>query len=596
MKKESHVKIKHHLFSLLVITFLCSIIYSNVLHGPFVFDDYQDIVSNHFIRLDNFGLQGLYDAAFNSPSTVRPVANISFALNYYMGGYEVVGFHLTNIAIHLVCGILVYFITLLTLRQVAIIQNQTNQRFSDYSMTLMAVSTALIFIAHPIQTQSVTYIVQRMSSLAALFYFLSLLLYILGRRSELNKTRWLLWFGCLASWILALGSKQTAVTLPIIIVLYEWYFFQDLNKAWIKQNVIYFSGLILILILIGLIYLGGNPIDRILGAYDYREFSIGERLLTQFRVVVYYISLLLYPHPSRLNLLHEFPLSYSLFQPATTLFSLLFLSGLLGLAILFAQRQRLISFCILWFFINLLVTSSVIALEIIFEHRLYLPMFGFAIIISYLFFKVFAEKRRYIVAIVAIVIALGVGTYSRNKVWTDRIDLWSDVISKNPQSHRGYYNLGQIFAAQEDLDEAIIYFQHALQLKPHIIWIQYSLAETHYNLGNNMQRQGNYEQAINHYNEATRLKPIDVKSYNNLGGLYISQGKIDDALIQLTEAVRIDPHNETIHYNLGYAQAQIGNTKTACTHYLQAMRLKPDFPAAQRNYSELCDLGKDYKR
>jgi len=593
MKKKTYIYIKYHFFSLLAITFLCSIIYSNALQGPFVFDDLHDIRVNQFIRLDSFGLQGLYDAAFSSPSTTRPVANISFALNYYTGGDDVIGFHLTNIAIHLVCGFLVYFITLLTLRQIAIIQNQGSQHLSDHSMILMAVFTAFIFIAHPIQTQSVTYIVQRMSSLAALFYFLSLLLYILGRRVELNRRRWYLWLGCLGSWILALGSKQTAITLPIIVILYEWYFFQDLNKGWIKQNIINFLGLILILILIGLIYLGVNPIDRILSGYDSRDFSIGERLLTQFRVLVYYISLLFYPHPSRLNLLHEFPLSYSLLQPVTTLFSLLFLTGLLGLAIALAQRQRLISFCILWFFINLLITSSVIALEIIFEHRLYLPMFGFAMATSYLLFKGLAEKKRYIVASVAIVIALGIGTYSRNKVWVDRVGLWRDVISKNPQSHRGHYNLGQIFAAQEDMDKALTHFQYALQLKPHFTWIQYNLAQTHYNLGNNMQRQGNYEQAINHYNEAIRLKPNDVKSYNNLGGIFMNQGKIDAALIQLSEAVRIDPHNEMIHYNLGYAHALKGNTRTACTHYQQALKLKPDFPTAQRIYTELCGLSKD---
>jgi len=597
MKKKPHVKFMHHLFSFLSITILCIIIYSNTLQGPFVFDDYQDIVDNRFIRLDSFELQGLYEAAFSSPSTARPLANMSFAINYYMGGYDVFGFHLTNIAIHLICGVLVYFITLFTLRQIAIIQDQTIQHLSDYSMILIAVFTACIFIAHPIQTQSVTFIVQRMSSLAALFYFLSLLFYILGRRTKLNWKRWFLWLGCLGAWILALASKQTAITLPIIIVLYEWYFFQDLDKGWIKQNVSYFLGLILILILIGLIYLGGNPIERILGGYDYRSFTIGERILTQFRVLVYYISLLFYPQPYRLNLLHEFPISYSLFQPATTFFSLLFLTGLLGLAISLAQRQRLVSFCILWFFINLFVTSSVIALEVIYEHRLYLPMFGFAIIISYLLFRGLAVERRYIMACIAIIIALGVGTYLRNKVWADRVSLWSDVVSKNPQSDRGHNNLGIALALQGQLDKAITHFQYALRLKPHMKQAQYYTASIHYNLGNALQLQENYEQAIKHFNEAIRLEPDYVKAYNNLGGIFMYQGNIDDALIQLSEAVRIDPYNEITHYYLGYAQAQKGNTRAACTHYLIALQMQPDFSVAKKYISANCGfLKKDLNK
>jgi hypothetical protein len=130
---------------------------------------------------------------------------------------------------------------------------------------------------------------------------------------------------------------------------------------------------LVVLAIVALMYLGTHPVEKILSGYKARDFTPAQRVLTQFRVVIFYITLLIFPHPSRLNLDHDFPISNSLIDPVTTILSIGVIVGLMGLAIYKGKKERLLSFCILWFLANLVIESSVIGLEIIFEHRMYLP-------------------------------------------------------------------------------------------------------------------------------------------------------------------------------------------------------------------------------
>jgi tetratricopeptide (TPR) repeat protein len=644
-----------HFICLCGIGVLCGIIYSNTLHGPFVFDDIPNISDNRFIRVIDLESQWVYNAVFSKPSTKRPIANLSFALNYFMGGYDVVGYHLINIVIHFLCGVLVYFIALLTFKQLAVIQKNETLVFRDFNIILMAVFSACIFISHPIQTQSVTYIVQRMNSMATMFYLLSLLSFILVHNVPLKWQRWLLWLTCLGSWFLALGSKQIAATLPIIILLYEYYFFQDLNKVWIQKNIKYFIGLILLLLIVSFIFLGGEPLERILFDYTIREFTLSERILTQFRILVYYISLLFYPDPSRLNLLHHVSISQSLLEPITTLFSLISLVSILGLAIYVARRHRLISFCIIWFFINLLIESSFIGLELIFEHRLYLPMFGFALVISYLLFTLMSQRPKLIMIIsVMIIICLSSATYARNKIWSDEKSLWTDVVNKNPLSHRAHYNLantlkhqgltidainhygetlkinpfydkaynnlGVVLKQQGYTAKAIEYYNKAIDINPSnaeahnnlglsaseegklddainhysdALKIDPYYTKAHFNIGNALELQRNLDEAIVHYNKAKKLDPYHIETYNNLGIALARQGKLDDAIAQFSKAIQIDPQSVNAQLNSGLAQVSIGNIKAACSYFKQALKIKPDMKIVQEKILRYCSQSKN---
>ncbi|MCD6352844.1 MAG: tetratricopeptide repeat protein [Proteobacteria bacterium] len=566
----------YHQISIAVICLLGVIIYCNTLGTPFAFDDYGDIKRNSFIRLTDLDLQKICAAAFKSQAPTRFVANISFALNYYWGRYDVTGYHLINIIIHLINGILVYFLALLIFQQNSNITSGNSQPL-DSTIPLMSLTAALIFTAHPLQTESVTYLVQRMHSMAAMFFLLSILLYIKGRLVRIKWQRWSLFFGCFIAWGLALGSKELAAILPFIIFLCEWYFFQDLKTVWLKQNLGYFLGIGVVVGLVAFIYLGGNPFDRIMEGYKIRDFTMGERVLTQFRVLIFYITLLIYPHPSRLNLNHDFMISHSLLNPITTLLSLLIIVGIIGYAVFQARKQRLVSFCILWFFANLVIESSFIALEMIYEHRLYLPLFGFALLGSFLLFHLFSNKRSRIIVAAVIILILGTATYQRNKAWHNRITLWSDVVSKSPNDARAHNNLGIALAEQGEIREARFHFSEAMRLKP-------DHEDARNNLKYFLEQGGYFDKSISHYYEALKINPDDADAHYNLGLALAHKGNPDKAIKHLSEALRIRPDFAEAHSNLGGILSKRGNLQEGIQHLSEALRLNPDNIGARKNY------------
>jgi len=453
----------YHLLAILAIGVLGVSIYSNTFRCPFVFDDGRNITTNTSIRLRQLDLRQLCRAGFESPMRSRPVAYISFALNYYCGRYDVAGYHAVNTAIHVINGMLVYSLAFLTFGRLFSNSRHAAARFANRSIPFGALLAGLIFTAHPVQIQSVTYIVQRMNSMAVMFYLLALLLYIRGRLSRETAARWALWAGCLVSWMLALGSKPVAATLPVIVLLYEWYFFQDLSADWLRPILKYLPGAGVLVGVLAFMYLE----DFFVLGYQRHDFSMAERVLTQFRVVVLYITLLLLPLPSRLNLLHHVSVSHSLFDPVSTFFALLLILSVICAATCLARRQRLISFCLLWFLVNLVIESSVLPLEMIFEHRLYLPMAGFAVLVPYVLLTLLSGKPRLAAVIsIPLVLSLGVGTYVRNGAWQDGMTLWSDVISKNPLAHRAYSNRSA-YAQLSRPRLAIADCGKAIELKPY---------------------------------------------------------------------------------------------------------------------------------
>ncbi len=342
-------------------------IYMGSLSGPFVFDDEQNITENSHIRLTRLSPEGIYAAAFNSPLPHRPVANVSFALNYFFNGYNVVGYRFVNILIHIVNGYLVYLLARFTLRTPAL-------RSYREQAGAIACGTAILWLVHPLHTQSVAYIVQRMTSLSTLFYLLALVCYADARLSTTATRRHILLALCAVSGLLALGTKEIAATLPVFIFLYEWFFFQELKPAWLRRHLPALAGVCVAFGVIVLIFSGfENPVERIFAPYAGGGITVWQRVMTQFRVVVIYLSLLFWPNPARLNLDHDVAISQALFDPATTLFSLLFLAALFATAVLIARREPLASFAILWFLGNLVIESSVIRLELMFDHRTYLP-------------------------------------------------------------------------------------------------------------------------------------------------------------------------------------------------------------------------------
>ena len=586
------------------------IAYSNTFHVPFQFDDYPNIVNELSIRLHTITFHWLGQLIKNIKDSIRFFAYFTFALNYYFGKFDVFGYHLVNLLIHITSGILLYWLLLVTLNLPSL-----KERYGPIAFPIALFST-LLFISHPIQTQSVTYIVQRMASMAGMFYLLAMLLYVKGRLS-LERKRSLFWAGAALSYLLGLFTKENVAILPLFIALYEFYFFQNFDLSTKrKKTLIYLVGAVLLLGVLGLLFWGKRYFDVIIEGYKIRDFTLTERLLTQFRVVLYYVTLLLYPHPSRFNLDHDFPLSKGTLDPPTTLLSILIVVGLIGYSIWTAKKRPLLSYCILWYFGNLVIESSIIPLEMVFEHRLYLPAIGPFVLFATLVVKGWEEiKERLRLRLrlrkdttrtrlraetsfgvqapktdmaggwrdyplwglfFVVTVLLVWGSYERNKVWRSEITLWEDCVKKSPNKNRPHYNLGLYYSKQGRHQEAIEAYKKALHIKPND-------AGMYHNMGVAYRKIGRYQEAIEAYQEAIRLKPDNSDAYNNLGLTYYSLNRYQEATEAFKNAIRLKPNDDEYHYNLGVTYTTFGNHTAGIESYQDSIRIKGDHVKARFN-------------
>jgi tetratricopeptide (TPR) repeat protein len=594
----------YFLFISLIFIVTVALSYSNTLDTPFVFDDTQNIKDNPHIRLTGLDIKKITDAGFKSPCPNRPFANISFAMNYYLDWYDVTGYHIVNTAIHFINAILIYLFSYITLLLLSGDASALQKRQRLWQYHIPAFIASLLWLSHPIQTQSVTYIVQRMNSMSVMFYMLSLLFYIYGRLTTTVFKRWLLFIGCIVSWIVSLGSKEIAITLPVIVFLYEWFFFQDLNLGFIKRSFKFWIGPVVIFAIFALFfYLGADPMDKILKGYENRDFSLYERMLTQFRVVVFYISLLFYPHPGRLNLDHDIEVSHSLFDPITTLFSMLLIIGLILFAVITLIRYKkseadnlkdisryglLLSFCILWFFINLALESSIISLEMAFEHRVYLPSVSFFLAIStgvFLFVSRLGRantkadkptRMAVFISFLTISLLLVITTYQRNKVWHNALTLWQDCVKKSPNKARPHNNLGHFYMKKGFLNQASSQLEKALNIDPLYV-------KAHNNLGLVYDKKGLYDKAVAQYQEALRIDPKFIYPYINLGVIYKEKGLLDEAVKEHKKALKINPNIAVIYNNLGEIYREKGMIDRAINECQKALKIDPNFASVFNN-------------
>lgn len=590
---------------------LVVLIYTGAMAGPFVFDDEPNIADNPHIRVTRLHPDELYAAAFESPIATRPLANASFAINYYLNGFNVVGYRFINILIHIANGFLLYGLAKATLRTPAMAAHKD-------SAGTVACLAALIWLVHPVHTQSVAYIVQRMTSMATMFFLLSLLFYINARLSDPGRGKSLAFAGCAGAWIMALGTKEIAATLPAFLFAYEWFFFQNLNRGWLRRRLPVLGTVGAGMAAVVLIYYWGkNPIDQILAPYSGGGLTLGQRLLTQTRVVVFYIGLLLWPAPTRLNLDHDFALSTSLLDPASTLAALLLLAGLSAAAAVFARREPLGTFAVFWFLGNLVIESSVIRLETVFEHRTYLPSVLPAVAVAFYLFRVLIKKKAAAVVMVAIALGWAGWTYQRARVWGDAVALWQDCARKSPGKARPYNNLGNALVAAGRVAEALPNFEKAVAINPEYADALYNLGYAslrlgntaagvrhllatlqlepenhmaHNNLGIGYLMQEDYEQAVAHFSEAVRLRPGFETARNNLGVALRNQGRLEEAVTQLTEAIRINPGYAEAFNNLGVTLKEQGRLADAEAQFRRAIELQPQYTAARRNLDETAKL------
>lgn len=532
--------------------------YFDSFQVPFQFDDVPNISENRSVHFKDFSFDEVHELIRqNYEDSIRIFAYITFAINYYFGGLHVFGYHLVNILIHLSSGLILYWFLLLTFNLPFLKDRYGRKAFS------LALFAAILFLCHPIQTQSVTYIVQRMTSMGGMFYLLSIVLYVKGRISSKGK-RYLCWAGMAFAYLLGLFTKENVAILPIFILLYEFYFFQNVEltpKG--KKALAYVFGAVVLIGLLGLFLWGRRYYDVIFEGYKTRDFTLTERVLTQFRVVLYYIRLLVYPTPWSLNLDYDFRTSTGFFEPGTTFVSILIISGLIGYSVLGARKRPVFSYFVLWYFGNLVIESSIFPLEMVYEHRLYLPLVGPVVLFvvgtsqgwewlrKRWGIKNVGEQPMW-VFFCCLTLLFTVGSHQRNLVWRDEISLWQDVVAKSPNKPRSLYNLGLALSHVGRDEEAIGLLARAVNVKPDYV-------EAYNNLGVALAGLGKNDESMAMYQRALSLKPDHAESLYNLGRAYlVFHNRPIEAIALLSRAIAVKPDYIDAYVNLGAAYNQAG--------------------------------------
>jgi len=425
--------------------------YSNTLHVPFLFDDIPNIKDrNHVKILDRFTLEKLWRFWISRFRRGRPVSVFTFGLNYCFGRFNPIGYHLVNIGIHIVAGFGVFLFTRTLLQESsALNRSQTSSSEEQKGRSdLIAIATALIWTLHPVQTESVTYIVQRMTSLAGLFYFWGLYFYLKRIVAETSGKRWIYFILVLICFAFGIGSKEIVATFPIAIYLMDLILLTDRNtfhgSQWIHlAGILGFTGVA------GIFFLGGwgafvEKMTLLVSGRElsYRHWSIIDRVMTEWRIVFRYLAIVFVPLPVMLNLDRNPDVSHGLLSPPTTLLALISILMLFFLAIRWRKSRPVVSFAIFWFALHLAITSTVLPLELMFDHRLYIALFGPVFLLTYTVGVRLNLSPGYLLGSGLVLILFLTGsTYARNMDWSSGVTLYRDIVEKAPENPRAHLNL-----------------------------------------------------------------------------------------------------------------------------------------------------------
>jgi Tfp pilus assembly protein PilF len=556
--------INYKTLTLILIILISLINYSNSIEASFHFDDKYTIVENPKIKK----IGDLSSIISFSPS--RPLLFLTFALNYHFGGLQTKGYHLVNIFLHILNGLLLFFIVTISFKYFI----SSEENYPKQSM-IIALISSLLFLSHPIQTEAVTYIISRSSVLCTTFYLLSFYLFIEARgkfqESEQAGQEFSIFYISFSIFffLLAMATKEIAATLPVIVLLYEYIFISGRDrKSFLRRLGKYYWPLFLV------------PLGVFLFRYYFLEQgsalpqarNIYSHLITEARVVINYLRLLLFP--VNLNVDPNFPISTSIIE-LSVIFSLGAIVITLTAALKVLSNYKLISFSIFWFFITLLPSSSIFPLDdVMAEHRLYLPSLGICLFAGTLIHQLAmfgsqrfsSQKTGTIIttALVGIVLFFSLGVIFRNSVYKDDYSLWKDTLKKSPRKARVINNFANALKDKGLPDQALIKYQEAIKYDPH-----YVLAQM--NLGIAYLKKGMYHDAVRELSKAIALKSDYAQAYFNLGLARMNQGRYDEGLQAGRKALEIDPNNADAHNLLGALYYRKGMVDEAIVEFKKAL-------------------------
>ncbi|MEK8016685.1 MAG: tetratricopeptide repeat protein [Candidatus Parabeggiatoa sp.] len=619
----------------LLLAIVVALVYGHTLDVPFYLDDFSSIQENPLI----YNWQGTWADFWQlwASYQLRTVGYLSFALNYQVHQFQVAGYHLVNILIHFLTG----FAVLGFLR--GLVRTPTlNPLLSENTKRWLPFVVALIFVLHPLQIQGVTYIVQRLASLAALFYIAAMACFIQARLTKKSLFRIGGIIATISLALLAFLTKQNTITLFIAILLLELIFFH--------RETIRIKGTVAILgfgILIGslVLVLEQNPVFQTqlfeqlpvlekLDAFtrETTEISRTAYLATQMNVLWEYIGLFLSPASSHIDYDNNRFITTSFLYAhdnyhiiarilhSEPIWALIGHLLLLGLAVLSLRRWPLMAYGILFYYLAHAVESSLIPIrDVIFEHRTYLPNLGLAILCAWLLVaqlprwlnKLTRSSLAVLSITVVLVLVLGSATWLRNQMWRDPITLWQHNVAQSPEKSRGWIILGKHFIQNGQPAEGIKALNHAIVKKTNADGSQ-SLSvttETALNMAVAYKMLKQYDKALEWINSSLALKhnlrPFDhAKFLVNKGNIFFELARLSDkqgdyskgyaqfsqSEASYRQAIQIYPANLKAHINLASVLATKGLFDEAIALYQQVLAIDPSNVYVKGNLQKLQEI------
>lgn len=532
--------------------------YANSFSGAFVFDDLPTIIRNESIR-DLSDLRKVLSPPLDTTVTGRPVANLTFAINHALGGLNPRGYHVVNLLIHLCAALALFGVVRRVLRLPAL-----RARFGEAS-TSLAFAVAMLWAAHPLQTESVTYIVQRVEALGGLFYLLTLYCFLRGAESP-SPGRW--HFLAVAACLLGMGSKEVMVSAPLLVLLTDRTLLSgSFRVAWRQRRALH-TGLFATWLVLAALIAGT---ENRAGTAGFGTASSWDYLLTQCQAIVLYLRLAIMPHPLVFDYGKEL-----VTDPLAVAPQGLLLIALAGATIRGMIRGSAWALLGAWFLAILAPSSSIVpvATQTMAEHRMYLPLV--AVLTALVLGAHLWLGRRGLALWAALAVAWGGITFWRNRDYSSELALWTVTAARRPDNPRAISMLGQALFDTGRIPEAIERYNEALRLNPDHF-------EAQNNLGIALLATGRLQDARPHFEVAARLEPEYAQVHSNLGMVLNALGRPAEALPFCEKAVKLEPDYAEAHSNLAVVLNALGQHESAARHGERAVALKPAYAEAHNN-------------
>ncbi|MCX5714186.1 MAG: tetratricopeptide repeat protein [Candidatus Omnitrophica bacterium] len=548
--------------SIALIIILGCIAYASSLSGKFVWDDELLIKNNVFIRnlpgIEIFFKTKIFAEGCEATYFYRPLQIVTYALDYAIWKFNVVGYHITNTLLHILVALCIYWLV--------------NILYKDNKLSFLA---SALFVVHPIHTEAVSYISGRADSLSVFFMLLCFIIYIKQvDRDSISIPSYIL---LLFTYTLALLSKEMSMILPLLLLFYHFVFRKKIKVV----EFLSLLGILAIYTAIRLTYLKSISLSP-----QFDSDTMFGRLPGFFVAILSYIRLLFLPF----SLHMDYGTKLFGFTDPSVLIGIIITITILTFAYL-KRNNKVILFSIGLFFLALFPVSNLYKINAYMsEHFLYLPSIGFFILIAYLLIILYNDKRHKALGLTLTIVYLlfyTALTIKQNYYWKEPLAFYDRTIKLAPDSTKAYNNRGILYENKGNHDQAISDWNKAIQITP-------DYAQAYNNRGSVNAGKGNDDQAIADFDKVIQIKPDYAQAYNNRGNAYRSKDNYDQAISDYNKAIQIKPDYAEAYNGLGIAHKEKGNYDQAISDYNKAIQLKPDYAEAYNNRGNVYSSKRDY--